>query len=128
MPAQDFILRQAKDFARVLAYLLGLAKKGELSEALEFVEQTLVKNYGLKDQFSKEKLEEAIKEGRIRPEELIFVGDLLRFKGDTLASLGEDANAWYVNALTAIELGMEKTGTFSFEVQQKIETLRSLKR
>ena len=126
MPAQDYILRQARDFARVLAYLLGLAKKGELAEAIDFVEQTLQANYGLADDFSKEKLEDAIRNGRIRPEELNFIGDLLKFKADTLSKTGEDAQAWYAHALSAIELGMEKTGVFSFEIQAKIDKLRIL--
>ncbi len=46
MAAQDYILRQAKDFARILAYLLGLAQKGELVGAIEFVENILEMNYG----------------------------------------------------------------------------------
>lgn len=126
MPAQDYILRQAKDFARVLAYLLGLAKKGELAEAVEFVNQTLANNYGLSENFTKEKLEEAIKEGKVRPEELQFIGELLEFKADALNETGEYANDWYQSALTAIELGMEKTGIFSFELSAKLERLRSL--
>jgi hypothetical protein len=126
VPAQDYILRQAKDFARVLAYLLGLAKKGELAEAIEFVEQTMEANYGLSENFTKEKLEEAVRNGRVRPEELVFIGDLLHFKADSLSKLGEDAKAWYAHALLTIELGMELTGTFSFEMQAKIDDLKKL--
>lgn len=126
MAAQDYILRQAKDFARVLAYLLGLAKKGELAEAAEFVNQTLESNYGLTSNFSKEKLEEAIRDGKIRPEELQFIGQLLEFKADALHDSGEDAELWYRDALMAIELGMEKTGVFSFELHGKVERLKKL--
>lgn len=126
MPAQDYLLRQTRDFARVLAYLLGLAKKDELAEAIEFVENALETNYGLKEDFSKETIEKLISEGRLRPEELTGIGELLHFRADSKAQLGEDANAYYRHALTAMEMGMEMTGLFSLETQEQIDRLRQL--
>lgn len=126
MASQDYILRQAEDFARILAYLLGLAKKGELFEAIEFVENALETNYGLKEDFSREHIEKLVREGHIRPSELTGVGELLELRAECKAELGEDANAYYLHARQAMELGMELTGLFSLEMQAKIDRLRLL--
>lgn len=108
---QDHLIKQIKDASKVLALILGLAKKGDVKEALELSVHTLKVQFGLFENFTEEELNQLFLDKKLSVEDLKQLLDLMMERGNLLTLKSPDAAASeYHKCLIIIEL-IEKNAT-----------------
>lgn len=108
---QDYLLKQLKDVSKVLAVMLGLAKKGCVREALELSVQTLKVQFNLLENFSIEELNTLLEYKKLSVDDLKPLLDLMMERGNLLASKStEVAESEYYKCLIVMGL-IEKYAT-----------------
>lgn len=122
MARQDYLLKQTRDFGRFLAYLLGLAKKGEVAEAEKAIDHALQADFGLRDDFSEKELSRFLAEGKIQPADLKIIGELLLKKAEFSPRLQK---VFLQKALLVFETYMAHTPVFDYEISLKTKTLKA---
>ena len=80
----DYIKRQIKDFTKVLAYLLGLAQKGELAEVAVEIDGILQTDLGLRPDFRTVELLELYESGKLDYKGVKQLVALLKLRAETL--------------------------------------------
>jgi len=114
----DYIKRQIKDFTKVLAYLLGLAKKGELAEVVVEIDGILQTELGLQPDFRTVELLELYEAGKLDYEGVKQLAALLRLRAEALRTLApEQARISAQKALDILQQLEEKSGVFDFELE-----------
>lgn len=121
MARQDYLLKQTRDFGRFLAYLLGLAKKGELAEANQAVDQALQADFALENDFSEKDLKKLLAEGKIQIADLRTIGELLLKKAEFSPT---SANRFLQKSLVVFETYARHSPIFDYAIDLKIKTLR----
>jgi len=124
----DFIKRQIKDFAKVLAYLLGLAKKGELAEVILEIDGILQRDLGLQPDFRAVELLELYEAGKLDYDGVKQLVALLKLRSEALQR--EDIKQAQLNAQKALEIAQKlevKSGTFDLELHQWQLELKNLR-
>jgi hypothetical protein len=108
---EDYILKQIKDVSKVLAVMLGLAKRGDVKEALELSVQTLKVQFNLLENFSFEDLNKSFLDKKLSVEDLKQLLSLMLERSSLLALKShEAAAAEYHKCLIIMEL-IEKNAT-----------------
>jgi hypothetical protein len=108
---EDHLIKQLKDVSKVLAVMLGLAKKGDVKEALELSVQTLKVQFNLLENFSENDIIELLENKKLSVDDLKQLLDLMLERGNLLASESPEAAASeYHKCLIIIEL-IEKYAT-----------------
>jgi aryl-alcohol dehydrogenase-like predicted oxidoreductase len=108
---EDYLLKQLKDVSKVLAVMLGLAKKGDVKEALELSVQTLKVQFNLLENFSENDIIELLENKKLSVDDLKQLLSLMLERGNLLASESPEAAASeYHKCLIIIEL-IEKYAT-----------------
>lgn len=125
MARQDYLLKQTRDFGRFLAYLLGLAKKGDVAEADKAVDHALQKDFALDNDFSEKDLEKLLAEGKIQFADLKIIGELLLKKAEFSPA---SASRFLQKALLVFETYMVCAPVFDYEISLKIKTLKAAPR
>jgi hypothetical protein len=108
---EDHLIKQLKDVSKVLAVMLGLAKKGDVKEALELSVQTLKVQFNLLENFSENDIIELLENKKLSVDDLKQLLSLMLERGNLLASESPEAAASeYHKCLIIIEL-IEKYAT-----------------
>lgn len=108
---QDYLIKQLKDVAKVLAVMLGLAKKGDVKEAIELSVQTLKVQFNLLENFSENDIIELLENKKLSVDDLKPLLNLIKERGNLLAINSPEAAATeYHKCLIIIEL-IEKNAT-----------------
>ena len=108
---EDYLIKQLKDISKVLAVMLGLAKKGDVKEALELSVQTLKVPFNLLENFSENDIIELLENKKLSVDDLNPLLDLMMERGNLLTSNSPDAaKVEYHKCLIIIGL-IEKNAT-----------------
>jgi uncharacterized protein YjbK len=119
MERQDYLLKQTRDFGKFLAYLVGLAKKGDVAKGLEVTNQALGAHFGQDENFSEKHLNDLLNEGKIQPDDLKILGELLQKKAEFSP---ESAACLLDNARMVLQLYMNHTPVFDYATELKLRT------
>ena len=90
---EDYLIKQLKDVSKVLAVMLGLAKKGDVKEALELSVQTLKVQFDLLENFSENDIAELLENKKLSVEDLKQLLDLMMERANLLATNSPEAAA-----------------------------------
>jgi hypothetical protein len=90
---EDYFIKQLKDVSKVLAVMLGLAKKGDIKEAIELSVQTLKVQFNLLENFSFEELNQLFLDKKLSVEDLRQLLSLMIERGNLLTSKSPEAAA-----------------------------------
>ena len=90
---EDYLIKQLKDVSKVLAVMLGLAKKGDVKEALELSVQTLKVQFNLLENFSENDIAELLENKKLSVEDLKQLLDLMMERANLLATNSPEAAA-----------------------------------
>ena len=124
----DYIKRQIKDFTKVLAYLLGLAQKGELAEVAVEIDGILQTDLGLRPDFRTVELLELYESGKLDFEGVKQLVALLKLRAEALEQEDpEQARLSAEKALAVIQQLEERSGTFDFELDSWRSALEGLR-
>jgi hypothetical protein len=116
---EDYLLKQLKDVSKVLAVMLGLAKKGDVKEALELSVQTLKVQFNASENFSFEDLNQLFLDKKLSVEDLKQLLSLMMERGNLLASESPEAGASeFHKCLIIIELIEKYATTYDFNLVQ----------
>jgi hypothetical protein len=116
---EDYLLKQLKDVSKVLAVMLGLAKKGDVKEALELSVQTLKVQFNLLENFSLEELNQLFLDKKLSVEDLKQLLYLMLERGNLLTSKSPEAAASeYHKCLIIIELIEKYATTYDLNLVQ----------
>jgi hypothetical protein len=117
---EDYLLKQLKDVSKVLAVMLGLAKKGDVREALELSVQTLKVQFNLLENFSFEDLNQLFLDKKLSVEDLKQLLSLMLERGNLLTSKSPEAAASeYHKCLIIIKLIEKHATTYDLSLVQK---------
>ena len=121
---EDYLLKQLKDVSKVLAALLGLAKKGDVKEALELSVQTLKVQFNLLENFSENDIVELLENKKLSVEDLKQLLDLMVERGNLLASKSTEVAAQeYHKCLIIIGLIEHNATTYDLNLIRKKKEL-----
>jgi hypothetical protein len=116
---EDYLLKQLKDVSKVLAVMLGLAKKGDVKEALELSVQTLKVQFNLLENFSFEDLNKLFLDKKLSVEDLKQLLSLMLERGNLLTAKSPEAAATeYHKCLIIIELIEKNDTTYDLNLVQ----------
>jgi hypothetical protein len=123
---EDYLLKQLKDVSKVLAMMWGLAKKGDIKEALELSVQTLKVQFNVLENFSFEELNQLFLDKKVSVEDLKQLLSLMMERGNLLASESPEAAASeYHKCLIIMELIEKYSTTYDLnlvQIKRGIET------
>ncbi|MCF8359672.1 MAG: hypothetical protein K9H26_13000 [Prolixibacteraceae bacterium] len=125
MSSEDYLMRQFRQLAQVLARILGLHEKKEYNQALETIDQTLVTWYNV----DLENPEKTLMQYKSQPsnnfEEEKALAELFYQRSKTLQNLKQEekAKSTAAFALRVFKQIDEQSGHFSIEIQQRIAEL-----
>jgi hypothetical protein len=115
----DYIKRQVKDFANVLAYLLGLAKREELAAVMVEIDGILQNELGLQPNFKTQHLMELYEAGKLDYEGVKQLVALLKLRAEVLQTEDPaEAERSRLKALEVIQQLEERSGVFDFEMAE----------
>jgi hypothetical protein len=116
---EDYLLKQLKDVSKVLALMLGLAKKGDVKEAIELSVQTLKVQFNLLDNFSFEELNQLFLDKKLSVEDLKQLLSLMMERGNLFATKSPEAAASeYHKCLIIMELIEKYATTYDLNLVQ----------
>jgi hypothetical protein len=127
MIQRDYVLDQAKEFARFIALLLGLVQKSEIEEAHLQMNGFLAKKYQLTENFTFEDVLALYQNKQINLDEIKGILQLVIFRGELFQDLEEKekANIDFEKALQIIDFLEKNSKTFDFDlVKQKNNILK----
>jgi hypothetical protein len=125
---EDYLIRKLKDASRVLAIMLGLAKKGAFEEAILISQQSLITDFGLSEDFTIEDLEKQLALNTINIADLKQLLAIVIERGKLLGNYSqENAIKEFHLGLDIIELIEENTTSFDLSISQdKAKIIRFL--
>jgi hypothetical protein len=116
---EDYLLKQLKDVSKVLAVMLGLAKKGDVKEAIELSVQTLKVQFNLLENFSFEDLNQLFLDKKLSVEDLRQLLSLMLERGNLLTSKSpEAAVSEFHKCLIIMELIEKNATTYDLNLVQ----------
>lgn len=123
---RDYILRHAKDMGKILALLLGLAKKEDFATALEVIAQTLEQTFDLKNDFEINDLLEKWARKELAIADFKNIAQLLVEKGRVYEQLGDEAIAknCYKKAFLILKTYQTETPMYDLAVQRVMQSLK----
>ncbi|MBN1924846.1 MAG: hypothetical protein JW798_03345 [Prolixibacteraceae bacterium] len=128
MSSEDYLIRQFRMLATVLARIMGFHENKEHLKALELIEQTLVTWFGIDLDSPEEKLSAYVNHPSHNFEEEKAIAELYYQRAKTLFLLNKNEPA-VLSAHTALGLFItidEQSGHFSIEIQQRIADLKKI--
>jgi hypothetical protein len=128
MSSEDYLIRQFRQLAQVLARILGLYEKKEYNQALELIDQTLLTWYNV----DIENPGKTFRRSKTNPspnyEEEKALAELFYQRSKTLLRLKQEEKAENT-ATFALKLFRhidKQSGLFSIEIQQRITELNQI--
>jgi hypothetical protein len=116
---EDYLLKQLKDVSKVLAVMLGLAKKGDVKEAIELSVQTLKVQFNVSENFSFEDINQLFLDKKLSVEDLKQLLYLMMERGDLLELKSPEAAASeYHKCLIIMELIEKNATTYDLNLVQ----------
>jgi hypothetical protein len=123
---EDYLLKQLKDVSKVLVVMLGLAKKGDVKEALELSVQTLKVQFNLLENFSIDELNELLENKKLSVDDLKQLLSLMMERGNLLTLKSPEAAALeYHKCLIIIELIEKHATTYDLNLGYKKRELET---
>jgi hypothetical protein len=113
---EDFIIRQTKDIVKVIAFLLGLAQKGEVQAALEISQRTLQTVFGLKDDFLMADIQALFDDKKLSEADLKQLLSLLVVRLELLEN--EDLAIETQKCMDLIDFIQKNGATYDFGINQ----------
>jgi hypothetical protein len=125
---EDYLIRKLKDASGVLAIMLGLAKKGAFEEAILISQQSLIKDFGLSEDFTIDDIEKLLALNTLNVADLKQLLVLVIERGKLLGNYSqENATNEFHLGLDIIELIQDKTTSFDLSIlQSKTEIMACL--
>ncbi len=125
MSTEDYLIRQFRQLALVLARILGLREKKEYNQALELIDQTLITWYKVDIENPEATFSRYKSSPSPNYEEEKALAELFYQRSKNLQNLEQDekAKSTAAFALRAFKHIDEQSGHFSIEIQQRIAEL-----